>query len=303
MTPRDAYSATVESAGQVAEIRSPAWPYLWVAKPGIVGMVVVATLSGLFVAGRGLPEGWLVFWTLISVMFSTAGAAALNNYWDRDIDQIMARTRGRPIPSGAVAAGGALMFGIAASVVSLVVSALWVNAMVAALNGAAIFIYVVLYTMLTKRTTPLATFIGGVGGALPPVIGYAAVHPALDVNALVLFLIIFAWQHPHFWSLALKYVEEYRAAGVRNHPVAMGVDATKWRIALWAALMVPITFMPYFLGMAGPWYLLAAAVVGGLHVGLAAWFLLSPRKVAMSVFIFSIIQLPLLFTILLLDIR
>jgi len=277
-------------------------PYIIVAKPGIVALVLVATLSGMYMASHGLPGYSLIFWTLFGVGLSTAGAAALNNYIDRDIDLIMRRTRKRPLPSGAVAPGNVLITGLVLSVFSVLVIWWYVNMTTAILTASAILIYVVPYTMFSKRRTPLATFIGGVGGALPPVIGYSAVKPHLDVYALALFLIIFAWQHPHFWSLALKYMNEYKAADVRNLPVVSGVDETKKQITVWAGIMALVSVAPYFLGMSGPYYLAVAIAFGAVHLMMSINFLLSKRKVAMSLFFYSIIQLPALFCVMIIDI-
>lgn len=283
-------------------LRSHISPYVIVAKPGIVALVLVSTLSGMYMANHGLPASMLIFWTLFGVGLSTAGAAALNNYIDRDIDLVMRRTSGRPIPAGLVEPLNVLIYGLCFSILSVVVTWLFVNITTALLTASAILIYVVAYTMLSKRRTPLATFIGGVGGALPPVIGYAAVNPALDIYALTLFLIIFAWQHPHFWSLALKYVNEYRAANVQNLPVVSGVKETKKQITLWAGIMAIVSLTPYFLGMSGGYYLATAVAFGAVHLIMSINFLLSDRKVAMSLFFYSIIQLPALFCVMLIDI-
>jgi protoheme IX farnesyltransferase len=214
----------------------------------------------------------------------------------------MRRTSRRPLPAGSVKPLNVLIYGLSFSILSVVVTWLFVNITTALLTASAILIYVVAYTMLSKRRTPLATFIGGVGGALPPVIGYAAVNPALDIYALTLFLIIFAWQHPHFWSLALKYVNEYRAANVQNLPVVRGVKETKKQITLWAGILAMVSLAPYFLGMSGGYYLATAIAFGAVHLLMSINFLLSDRKVAMSLFFYSIIQLPALFCVMLIDI-
>lgn len=293
---------TVVTPEKAVETHVPFMAYVIVMKPGIVAMTLIATLCGMYMAGKALPAYGLIFWTLAATGMATAGAAILNNYIDRDIDVIMKRTRGRPLPSGQAPPERILIMGVAFSILSVILSAEFVNFTTSGLLAAAIFCYVILYTRLTKRRTPLATFIGGAGGALPPVIGYAAVKPELDVYALALFLIIFAWQHPHFWSLALKYIDEYRAAGVRNHPVALGVEATKRRIALWAVIMAIVTTAPYFLGMAGWVYLATAVAVGAIHIIMSLAFLMSDRKLAMSIFFFSLVQLPILYSVMLFDI-
>ena len=278
------------------------WPYIVVTKPGIVAMVIISAISGMYVAGSGLPApSHHLFWLVFSIGLATAAAAALNNYYDRDIDLIMRRTSGRPLPSGAAAPMVVLLFGLTGSVVSVACAYEEINTLVAELLAASIFIYVVVYTMFMKRRTPMATFIGGVGGALPPVIGYATVNPILDKYALALFIIIFAWQHPHFWSLALKYIEEYRAAGVNNHAVALGVEATKRRIALWAGILAAVSLLPWYIGMTGWIYLTGAAILGLVNMAMTLTFLFSEARLAMRIFYYSLLHLPALYLLLLLD--
>ncbi len=277
-------------------------PYIIVAKPFVVFMVLVSTLSGMYMAGKALPEYMLIFWTLLGTGLATGGAAALNNYIDRDIDLVMKRTRSRPVPSGSVDATHVLVIGLTFSALSMAVCLTYVNTMVAILCASAILIYVVAYTMLSKRRTPLATYIGGVGGALPPVIGYAAIKPELDIFAFILFVIIFAWQHPHFWSLALKYIDEYKQAGVRNHAVAMGVDATKLRIAVWSVILAVVSLLPFYYGMSGSIYLLTALLIGLIHISMSLAFMFSTRKLAMNIFFFSLIQLPALYFVMIMDV-
>ncbi|MBI5814706.1 MAG: protoheme IX farnesyltransferase [Nitrospinae bacterium] len=277
--------------------------HLALVKPGIIALVIVSALAGMYIAQRGLPAPALVFWTLLGTAFSTAGAAALNNYIDRDIDFVMRRTSGRPLPSGLISPLKALYCGLALSAISVVILTAHVNKAAALYSTAALFIYVIPYTLMTKRSTPLATFVGGVGGALPPVIGYAAIKPVPDIWALTLFLIIFAWQHPHFWSLALKYMDEYKSAGVMNLPVKRGVDETKRQIAIWAFVLAAVSILPYVVGMAGLFYLAGAMAAGVLFFSLSLWFVFSGRKVAMSLFFFSLVHLPLLYCLIIVDIR
>ena len=287
-------------------IQAEGWlpPWLVVIKPGIVALVVISALCGMYIAGAGTPpSSSLALWTVFSIGLATAAAAALNNYIDRDIDLIMRRTSGRPIPSGALSPAPVIAFGLVASALSVGTAYEEINVLTSILLAASIFIYVVVYTLWTKRRTPLATFLGGIGGALPPVIGYTAVHPVLDMRAFALFIIIFAWQHPHFWSLALKYIEEYRAAGVNNHPVALGVEATKRRIALWTAILAGVSAFPWAIGMAGGVYLAGAMALGIVNFAMAVAFLLSEAKLAMRIFFFSLVHLPALYLLLLLDLK
>ncbi|MBI4667391.1 MAG: protoheme IX farnesyltransferase [Nitrospinae bacterium] len=296
------YQTTAASVERQVTIRSAVLDYLVLIKPGIVALVLVSTLGGMYIAQKGLPATPLVFWSLVGIALSTAGAATLNNFIDRDIDTIMRRTSGRPLPSGSITPKMALVIGLVTSALSVVVFAKYVNMMAMFLSTAAIFIYAIPYTLLSKRVTPLATFIGGVGGALPPVIGYAAVKPGLDVVAFTLFLIIFAWQHPHFWALALKYRDEYASAGVRNLPVARGVLETKKQILVWASLLAMVSTLPFIIGVAGKAYLACAMVSGVVFVAMSLWFLRSSRPVAMCLFHYSIVHLPLLFTVMVVDI-
>ena len=282
-------------------IRGALVDYVTLLKPGIIALVLVSTLAGMYIAERGLPPAGLIFWALLGTAFSTAGAAALNNYLDRDIDQIMKRTSGRPLPAGCITPRMALICGLALSVASAAVLVRHVNVPAALYSTAALLIYVIPYTLLTKRKTPLATFVGGVGGALPPVIGYVAVKPELDVFAVTLFMIIFAWQHPHFWSLALKYREEYASANVMNLPVKRGIDETKKQIVVWAGVLALVSALPYIVGMAGSLYLVSAIAAGMAFLIMSVWFLLSQRKVAMSLFFFSIVHLPLLYCLIIVD--
>ena len=194
-----------------------------------------------------------------------------------------------------------MTFGLIASVVSVSAAFLEVNTLTAVLLAASIFIYVVVYTLFMKRRTPMATFAGGIGGALPPVIGYTAVRPELDQYALAMFLIIFAWQHPHFWSLALKYIDEYRAAKVNNHAVVKGVEGTKWRIALWTFILAGVSVIPWYIGMAGQVYLVGALVLGIVNIAMALVFLFSQAKLAMRIFFYSLVHLPALYLLLLFD--
>jgi len=276
--------------------------YVILVKPFIIALVLIATLSGMYIAAKTLPETSLIIWTLIGISLSTAGACTLNNYIDRDIDLVMKRTSTRPLPAGGIAPVKALYMGLALGLSSTAILWFFVNHVAALLSLAALFIYVVPYTLLTKRKTPYATFIGGVGGALPPIIGYAAVRPELDIYALALFTVIFAWQHPHFWSLALKYRFEYAKAGVRNLPVVRGVETTKRWITLWAAIMALVSTFPYFLGMAGVLYLVSALAIGLLFLGMAVRFLFSERQVDMSLFFFSLVHLPVIYCMMIVDI-
>lgn len=264
-------------------------------KPGIVALVIVSGITGLYLGGHGVLQTRIAFWTLLGLALSTAGAAVLNNFIDRDIDSVMDRTKGRSLPSGAVSASGAYMIGTGLVLTSLMMMKITVGAQATLLTGMAVFIYVVLYTLYLKRHTPFATHIGGIAGAMPPLIGYAAAHGNIDLHAVILFLIIVIWQQPHFWSLALKYREDYARAGVPNHPVAMGVAPTKKRIMAYVLAHLPIMALPYLAGMAGTWYLATAMAMTLVYIALTARFFFSGRDKEAAIFHFSNIYLVVVF--------
>lgn len=264
-------------------------------KPGIVALVLLSTFTGLYLGGRDNPDTRTFFWTLLGLGIATAGAAVLNNFLDRDIDRIMQRTKNRSLPSGSVSAKSAYYIGITLVIISLFLLKIYVSLTVTILTAAAVFIYVVLYTLYFKRTTPAASLIGGVGGALPPVIGYTATNHALDYNALALFLIIVIWQQPHFWALALKYREDYMRARVPMLPVAKSVQATKVRMFWYTLALLPVSVFPFVLGMAGIYYLASALITGTIYLVLTIRFLFSPKEKEMLLFFYSIFYLAVVF--------
>ncbi|MFQ5432827.1 MAG: heme o synthase [Nitrospinota bacterium] len=270
-------------------------------KPGIVALVLVSCMTGLYIGGRGMPDSEVVFWVMLGLGTATAGATTLNNFVDRDIDGIMHRTRMRSIPSGSVSARRAFLIGTVFVTVSLIILKITVGNLVTLLTGLAVFIYVILYTIFFKRLTPFATHIGGVAGAMPPLIGYAASTGSLDVNAFILFMIIVVWQQPHFWVLALKYREDYAKAGIPILPVARGVRATKVKMFWYTLALFPITAIPYFIGIVGVNYLAAAVVMNFAYLSLTIRFLLSPKDKNMFLFFFSIAYLGVIFCAMIID--
>jgi len=205
----------------------------------------------------------------------------------------MERTSARPLPRGVVNPFSAIVFGVFLLAVSFLLLSLFVNLISAVLAMGAAFSYVVLYTFLLKRKTPVATEVGGISGALPPVIGYAAVTGTVDLKALTLFLIMFMWQPPHFWVLALKYRDDYAKAGVPALPVARGVEITKIKTLLYTVSLLPLSLIPYMIGMAGRLYLGVAVASSILYAGLTLK--------SMRLFFFSIVYIAVLFTVLIVD--
>ena len=273
--------------------------YFALLKPRVMSLVVFTALAGLVVA-PGSMDPVLAGVAILCIALGAGASGAINMWYDRDIDALMERTRRRPIPSGRVNPGNALTFGIALSVVSVVVMGLAVNWTAAALLALAICFYVFVYTIWLKRRTAQNIVIGGAAGAFPPMIGWAAATGAVSIESIVLFLIIFMWTPPHFWALALYRSGDYAKAGVPMLPVVAGKATTRRQILIYALLLVPLSFLPLVLGMAGLAYGAAAAIMGAAFLLLAFRVLreLGDRS-ARQLFRFSILYLFVLFAVLL----
>jgi protoheme IX farnesyltransferase len=209
---------------------------------------------------------WLTVWTLIGGTLAAGSANAINCYLDRDIDELMTRTRRRPLPAHEVEPERAVIFGLVLGVLSFGLLAWFVNLLAAFLALLAIGFYVVVYTIVMKRTSPQNIVIGGAAGALPPVIGWAAVTGGIGVPALLLFALVFYWTPPHFWALSLRIRKDYAAAGIPMLPVVRGIPETTRQIALYTVLMVAISLVLWAVARMGPIYLSAAVILGGIFV-------------------------------------
>jgi protoheme IX farnesyltransferase len=251
-------------------LRVIARDYLRVTKPAIIVLLLVTTLGAMLIAGDGWPSLRLVLATLLGGALASGGAGALNCYYDRDIDVVMARTRKRPIPTGHLTPTQVRTFGLALSVLAIVELAWWVNPLAAALALAGNLFYVGVYTRWLKRATPQNIVIGGAAGSFPPLVGWAAVTGRLDAGALILFAIIFYWTPPHFWSLALLKANDYRRAGIPMLPVTAGERVTRRCILLYSLLLVAVTLLLTATGVVGALYLVAALALGGVFVYMAA---------------------------------
>jgi heme o synthase len=284
----------------------------WIAllKPRVMSLVVFSGLIGLLVA-PGHLHPVLAFTAVLCIAIAAGACGAINMWYDRDIDAIMRRTRGRPIPAGRIEAGAALGFGITLAVGSVLVMGLAVNPVAAAVLALSIGFYVFVYTMWLKRRTPQNIVIGGAAGAFPPVIGWAAVTGSVDMIPLVLFAIIFIWTPPHFWSLALFANDDYRRAGVPMLPVVAGAKQTRLQIVLYTLVLVPLTLAPWLLGFSGPIYAVAASVLG-LGFLVSVWRVAVDRQdvtgvsltndaPARAAFKYSIVYLFILFAALAID--
>ena len=250
-------------------IRSIARDYLSLTKPRIIVLLVLTEVATMVIAARGLPPVSLLLWAAAGGALASGGSGAINCWYDRDIDRVMARTCGRPLPSGRILPWQALTFGIGLITASVLVFVIAVNALSALLAlGGGVF-YVFVYTMLLKRNTPLNIVIGGAAGAFPPLVAWAAVRGDLEWPALAFFIVVFLWTPPHFWSLALLLRDDYRNARVPMLPVLIGAARTHRRILLYTLALVAASLIP---GLAlGAGYSLAVGALGGAYVGLGLW--------------------------------
>jgi heme o synthase len=276
--------------------------YWSLTKPRVVALIVFTAAIGMFLAVPGLPplkESVLGF---LGIWLAASSAAAINQLLDARIDARMARTSWRPIVVGQVSPRQALVFALALAAASMLVLLLWVNPLTAALTFASLIGYAVVYTVFLKRATPQNIVIGGIAGAAPPALGWAAVTGELHPYALLLVLIIFVWTPPHFWALAIFRRDDYARAMVPMLPVTHGVEYTRWQILLYTVLLVVATVLPWATGLSGLFYLGGALVLGAVFVW-HAWRLLDPPDEfhAMRVFNYSIVYLMALFAFLLVD--
>ena len=265
-------------------------------KPRIVMLLVITTIPAMIMAEGGLPSLWLVLATVLGGSVVAGGANAMNMYFDRDIDELMRRTRSRPVPAGEVEPEKAAAFGMVMGATGFLFMDLAVNLLAACLTLGAFAFYVVVYTLILKRTTSLNIVIGGAAGAMPPVIGWAAVTGEISVAAIIMFAIVTAWTPPHFWALSINYSADYARAGVPMLPVVAGPEETKRQILLYAVGLVVVSVLLSVVGGAGLLYLGAAAVLGALFLYYAVrlWRDGSARSSA-ALFRYSIAYLGLLF--------
>ncbi|MBI1868689.1 MAG: protoheme IX farnesyltransferase [Methylocystis sp.] len=294
----DASFAINESMVPRVPIAAPG-DYLALLKPRVMSLVVFTALAGLLLAPSP-PHPIIGFASLLAIAVGAGASGALNMWYDADIDALMSRTRQRPIPAGRLAREEALAFGLVLAGMSVLTLGLVANWLAAALLAFTIFFYVVVYTIWLKRLTPMNIVIGGVAGALPPMVGCAAASGSLSLASFVLFAIIFIWTPPHFWALALLRSEDYGRAGVPMLPNVAGPDRTRLEILAYSILLAPIGALPYLLGFASAVY--GVVAIGcGLALARLAWTVFRERRgdvatsAARRLFLFSIIYLFSLF--------
>ncbi|MGE3271177.1 MAG: heme o synthase [Chloroflexota bacterium] len=276
--------------------------YFNLTKPRVVVLLLITTLAAMLMAHKGLPSFQLIFFTLLGGALGAGGAGAINHYLDRDIDELMGRTIARPIPAGMVPPLNGLFFGICLGILSFTLMVAFVNVLSAVLTLFALLFYVFIYTRWLKRWTSLNIVIGGAAGAIPPVVGIAAVTNEVNWLAIWLFTIIFVWTPPHFWALSLLMQREYAAAGVPMLPIVRGEAETRKQILWYSLAMVALTIAVWTLGFLGAVYVVSATALGGLFLYLAVrLFREATARAARQLFLYSIVYLALLFVAMVVD--
>jgi protoheme IX farnesyltransferase len=277
--------------------------YLALTKPRIIELLLVTTVPTMLVAEQGMPSVWLIVATVIGGTFAAGGANAINMYVDRDIDSVMRRTRNRPLVTGLIEPGHALVFAIGLEVAAF--AWLWgfVNLLSAVLAVSACLFYVFVYTLWLKRTSTSNIVIGGAAGAAPVLIGWSAVTDSLAWEPWLLFAVIFFWTPPHFWALAVRYKDDYAAADVPMLPVVASLRSTSIRILAYTAVVWALTLVFAPVADMGPTYWVAAVVLGAVFLAFAVLLYLDPTpKRAMRLFSWSISYVTLLFGAMALDV-
>ena len=277
--------------------------YIALTKPRIIELLLVTTVPTMFVAERGVPSVWLMVATVVGGTLAAGGANAINMVIDLDIDRVMERTRGRPLVTGAVGSTGAVVFAVSLEVVAFAWLVATVNLLSAVLAVSATIFYVFVYSMWLKRTSTTNIVVGGAAGAVPVLVGWSAVTGSLDWPPVVLFLVVFYWTPPHFWALAIRYRDDYAAAGVPMLPVVAGPRATAHRIVGYTAILVVVTVVFSPVAEMGVVYLVAALVLGAVFIALALALRADPdERRAMRLFHYSITYVTLLFGAMVVDV-
>ncbi len=268
--------------------------YLELTKPKVQSLLLLTTIATMYVAGD--PSPLLVALTCLGGYLSAGGAGAVNHWFDRDIDVRMTRTANRPIPSGRVSPRAALAFGCTLACLSLLELSLTVNPLAAGLSFAGFLGYVFVYTVWLKRRTPQNIVIGGAAGAVPPLVGWAAVTGSVSGTAVMLFFIVFFWTPPHFWALSLLMKDEYEKVGVPMLPVVRGETETRRQILLYSVLLYAVTQLPFCAGGFGVIYLVASLLLGiGFIAGAVRLYRRADRRSALRLYLYSLAYLALLF--------
>src|SRR4051795_12057391 len=295
-------ATTAHSAFELGGVRQVVADYVTLTKPKVQLLLLLTTVTTMYVAGD--PSLTLIALTLLGGSLSAGGAAAVNHYWDRDIDAQMARTATRPVPSGRISPRAALIYGVVLGALSFAELTATVNLLSACLALSGFLGYVFVYTIWLKRSTPQNIVIGGAAGAVPPLVGWAAVTGTLDPTALYLFAIVFYWTPPHFWALSLLMKDEYARVGVPMMPVVHGERETRRQIVLYTVLLIVLTLLPVLFGFFGALYAVVAVTLGAGFLVLALRLQrAADRRSALRTYLFSLLYLALLFCSMVADAR
>jgi protoheme IX farnesyltransferase len=262
--------------------------------PGVTVLALAASFCGVWAAAHGVPDARTALFALFGIALASSGASMLNDCFDRDIDAVMHRTGTRPLPCGRISSQSALVAGIALCFFAVLLLAVAVNALAAGLTLCAIVVYTLLYTVLLKRRTPHAAVIGGLAGALLPVIGWVSVRGRIEIEAAPLFLVLFFWQPPHFWALALRHKFDYARAGIPVLPLVTTKGKTLLYSALYVLLLVAASELPYLMHRAGAWYAISVGVLGVAYLVLHAGVAWRARVSFRTLFVCSIVYLTVL---------
>ena len=276
--------------------------YVALTKPRIIVLLLFTALGGMFLAAQGAPDIVTLLVVLFAGTLASAGANALNQWFDKDIDEAMSRTRKRPVVVGTIPNSHAIAFGIVTNAIAFAMLTSMVNLLSAVLTLCATLFYVLVYTMALKRTSTQNIVIGGAAGAIPPAVGWVAVTGSLDLPAIYLFAIVFFWTPPHFWALSLLLKDDYASANVPMLPVVAGVDVTKKSILLYTILMLALTTMFALTGAVGLVYLASSAVLGVLFIYYALRLIRRPGiEGAKPLYLYSLLYLAVLFLAIIAD--
>ena len=290
------------AVGQGARFTRTLRDYVALTKPRVVVLLEITTVFAMVMAARGWPGWRLTLDTVVGGWLAAGGAHAINCWFDRDIDASMGRTRTRPIPAGRVDPVNALLFGVALGLLSFGLLAAEVNLLAASLALTGLLFYVLVYTMWLKRSSVQNIVVGGAAGAIPPLVGWAAVQGRLTLTALFLFAVIFYWTPPHFWALSLLIRRDYAGAAVPMLPVVVGETETRRQILVYSVVLVLVTFLPMMVHLFGPVYAVGVGVLDAVFLLTTALAVLSPTaRAARRVFYYSMLYLALLFAVMAVD--
>ena len=286
--------------GSLASVRRVVADYVALTKPKVQSLLILTTVAAMLIAGD--PSIQLILLTCIGGYLSAGGAGAVNHWYDRDIDLQMERTATRPVASGRVSPTAALVFGFALALASLVEMWIFVNPLAALLAFSGFIGYALIYTVWLKRSTPQNIVLGGAAGAIPPLVGWAAVTGSLSLAPIYLFAIVFYWTPPHFWALSLLMKDEYAKVGVPMMPVVRGEEETRRQIVLYTTLLIAVTILPVFGGLFGAIYLVPAIILDAIFMVLALSLQKqATRPAALKLYLYSLGYLALLFAAMVVD--